>query len=48
MIIQCKNNPEWGTWRIIEDTGEWYVIRGNSGEKVLHYGEFRRFWEVVK
>jgi|APCry1669188970_1035186.scaffolds.fasta_scaffold826312_2 hypothetical protein len=48
MIIICKDSPEWGTWRIIEDTGEWYVIRGRSGVKVLHYGEFKRFWEIVK
>jgi len=46
-IIICKDHPEWGNWTITEDTGEWYVIRGNRGSKVLFYNELIDFWNIV-
>lgn len=47
MSIQSKSNPEWGTFGIMEDTGEHLVILGNGGFTVLHYGEMH-FWHVVE
>ena len=40
-------HPEWGLWGVMEDTGEWFVIRGNRGSRVLGYDEFDKFWDVV-
>ena len=47
-IIINRNNPEWGTWKILEDHDYGFVIRGNSGERVLDHWEAKRFWELAK
>ncbi len=44
--IISKENPEWGTWTVMEDCGGWFVIKGRAGSRVLNKGEVR-FWEVV-
>lgn len=47
--IVCKNNPEWGVWRItkVPTVSEpWYHKSGDSGENVLDPGELH-FWEIV-
>ena len=46
MSIRSKENPQFGTFGIPEDTGEWLVIRGRSGTRVLFYSEMH-LWEVV-
>ena len=43
-----KSHPEWGKFGIMEDTGEWLVIRNRAGSSVLFYSEFEKFWEIVK
>jgi hypothetical protein len=47
MIIQCKNHPEWGTFGVREDHGEWFDIFGRGGWRVLYKSEFRDDWEIV-
>lgn len=46
--IICKDNPEWGTWGIMEDCGDWFEIRNSRGTRVLFKSEFLEHWEVVK
>jgi len=47
-MIENIQHPEWGTWGVMEDKGDWYEIRGNSGDRVLHKSEANEFWKVVK
>lgn len=46
--IQCITNPEWGTFGVMEDKGDWYEIYGRSGWRVLFKSEARQFWKIVK
>lgn len=46
--IICNEHPEWGTWGVMEDCGEWFVIHGRGGSRVLSKDEADRFWSVVK
>lgn len=41
-------NPEWGTFGVMENNGEWFTIRGNRGTRMLFYAEALQQWEVVK
>lgn len=45
--IVCINNPEWGTWGVMEDHGDWYDIRGDRGDRVLFKSEAAKFWRVA-
>ncbi len=48
-IIINRDNPEWGTFRIIEDDEQyWFVIRSNSGSRVLSKTEATRFWKLAE
>jgi hypothetical protein len=40
-------HPEWGTWGVYEDNGEWLEIHGDRGGRVLFYDEFEKYWEIV-
>lgn len=46
--IICNAHPEWGTWGVMEDCGDWFVIQGRSGSRVLSKDEADRFWSVVE
>lgn len=45
--IECIDHPEWGTWGVMEDNGQWFTIQGRSGSRVLDYSEAERFWRIV-
>ena len=45
--IICTQNPEWGTWGVMEDRGSYYEIHGASGSRVLDKGEAERFWSLA-
>ena len=45
--IECKDNPEWGTFGVMEDCGDWYEILGDSGHRILFKTEANKFWRVV-
>ena len=44
-IIVSLANPDWGTWRVLEDNGDHFVIRGRPGARVLHYSEAATHWD---
>ena len=46
MSIRSKENPQWGTFGVMEDNGRHLEILGDRGSRVLQYGEMH-FWEVV-
>lgn len=45
--IECVSNPEWGTWGVMEDKGDYYEIRGRRGSRILSKDEAVRFWRLV-
>jgi len=45
--IVCAIHPEWGTWGVMEDRGEHYVILGDRGSRVLDKSEAERFWKIA-
>lgn len=45
--IICNDHPEWGTWGVMEDRGDWFEIYGDSGSTVLFKTEADRFWSIV-
>ncbi len=45
--IQNRQNPEWGTFGIMEDHGMYYDIHGRSGGRILSKDEAEKFWEIV-
>jgi hypothetical protein len=47
LSIECIDHPEWGTWGVMEDNGQWFEIYGRSGGRVLHYSEAEQFWRIV-
>ena len=52
-LIANIENPEWGTWRVIEGPeetgiGDCFVIRGEAGARVLFLAEFIRHWKMEK
>jgi hypothetical protein len=46
--IVCDAHPEWGTWGVMEDRGDWLEIHGRSGSRVLFKSEADQFWSVVE
>ena len=44
--IVCNEHPEWGVFGVLEDKGEWFVILGNSGSRILCKEEANNFWSV--
>ena len=46
--IYCLDNPEWGTFGVMEDRGGHYEIQGKAGRRVLDKWEACLFWAVEK
>jgi hypothetical protein len=46
-IISIKN-PEWGTWGIMADKGDWYEIYGDRGSRILFKSEAEESWKIVE
>jgi len=46
--IECKDHPEWGTFGVMEDRGDYYEIFGRGGQRVLDKNEAARFWRRVE
>ena len=40
-------NPEWGTFGVMEDCGEFYEILGAAGRRILSKSEADKFWKVI-
>lgn len=45
--IECIEHPEWGTFGVMEDHGEWYSIHGRGGWCVLFKSEAKTHWRMV-
>ena len=45
--IVCIAHPEWGTFGIYEDEGDWYNIHGDHGDRVLFKSEAVKFWTLA-
>lgn len=45
--IRCKEHPEWGTFGVMEDRGDYYEIF-NRGWRILNKAEAVRFWEIAE
>ena len=46
--IRCKEHPEWGTFGVMEDRGDYYdVYQSRRGWRTLSKSEAAQFWEVV-
>ena len=43
-IIYNTGHKEWGTWRVLEDHDYGFVIRGDSGSRVLTHAEAITEW----
>lgn len=41
-----KEHPEWGTWGVMDDHGDYYDIQGDRGGRVLFKDEAFKFWDV--
>ena len=46
--IQNTSNPDWGTFGVMEDLGEYYEIHGDAGRRTLTKREANAFWEVIQ
>lgn len=47
VLIQNKDNPEWGTWRTYLDRHGTWAITGGRGGRILEPSEFK-FWDLVR
>lgn len=45
--IVCNTNPEWGTWGVMEDKGDWFEILGRAGGRILFKSEADKFWSIA-
>jgi len=45
--IICNEHPEWGTWGVMEDRGEYFEIHGDRGGRVLFKSEADQSWSIV-
>ena len=45
--IQNIQHPEWGTFGVFEDHGDYYTIF-NRGHRMLTKDEAERFWKVAE
>ena len=45
--IACNDHPEWGTFGVMDDRGEWYNIHGKGGGRTLSKHEADSHWHVV-
>lgn len=45
--IECINHPEWGTFGVYEDRGDWYEIHNRAGSRVLSKAEAVTHWRRV-
>ena len=41
------NHPEWGTFGVMDDHGEYYDIQGDAGGRILSKDEAGKEWKVV-
>ena len=47
--IVNSQHPEWGTWGVMEDKGDWYVIMNERGTRVLFKDKQElKNWDIVK
>jgi hypothetical protein len=44
--IECIEHPEWGSFGVSEDRGDYYEIRGARGSRVLSKDEAAKFWRI--
>jgi len=44
--IYCKDHPEWGTFGVYEDRGDYFEIHGDAGSRILTKSEADKFWAV--
>lgn len=44
----CNDHPEWGTFGVCNDQGEYYEIHGDGGHRILFKHEADEFWSVVE
>jgi len=47
MSIENIQHPEWGTWGVMEDRGDWYEIHARQGSRVLFKDEAIKYWRIV-
>jgi hypothetical protein len=45
--IVCDEHPEWGTWGVMEDKGEYFEIHGDRGGRVLFKSEADQSWSII-
>lgn len=45
--IVNNDHPEWGTFGVMEDHGEYYDIHGRAGWAALFKSEADKHWSVV-
>ena len=45
--IECIDHPEWGTFGVYEDRGDYYEIHGEGGGRVLFKDEAEKFWRKI-
>lgn len=45
-IINVEN-PNWGSFGVMEDLGEYYEIHGDAGRRTLTKREANAFWKVI-
>ena len=49
MSISAIDNPEWGSWGIMEyDRETGFAIHGRSGGRVLSVSEAAKFWQEAQ
>ena len=46
--IECIDHPEWGTWGVHEDRGDYYEIHGRAGGRVLSKDEAVQHWRRAR
>lgn len=45
--LVCIEHPEWGTFGVMEDRGDYFEVHGRGGRRVLSKDECRRFWKLA-
>jgi hypothetical protein len=45
--LVCIAHPEWGTWGVMEDHGDWFDILGDAGSRILSKEECDESWKLV-
>lgn len=45
--ILCVDHPEWGTFGVMEDRGDYYEIHGDRGGRILSKDEASKSWALA-